>query len=179
MKNLPGLKIVGFSTLVLMVALGVYAATQEKSEHPSRQPNVLVKLGWEGSTPDLSEPLEKLKYETALKFIRKWVRGDPNLYVVKHYENGSVTCQEGNLKTCADPKPSPSSSSPAPSPYSPTAAPSPEASASGTPKGSRTQTIAAVALTFGNSEEFLKTLNRQMQAEERGGTAGKEPPKKK
>lgn len=156
MKALPGIKIVGFVMVVLTIAFGVYAGTQHKPESSPAQPNVIVKFGPSG-------PLEKLKYATALRIIKRFQK-DPTLYVVQHYEDGAVKESEGTLQTCDEPM---TSTSPTRSPAS-GADPSPTASPTASVTGSKTQTKGAVALTIGNSREFFQMLNEGIQGEHEG-----------
>jgi hypothetical protein len=176
MKNLPGLKIVGFLTVVLTVALGVYAASQQKSsESPSDHPNLIVKFGWEGQTPDLSEPLKKLAPKRAVDIITHFQK-DSNLYIVREYKDGVIINTYGTLKTCTEPTPS---STPAPTP-APTRTPaSPAAEPSGTPMGAKTQTTGAVALSIGHGQEFFRELNAELRAERTGEKGEKKSEKKK
>jgi hypothetical protein len=167
MKNLPGLKLLGFLLLVLTFALGIYAA-QEKSKPspPWKPPNVIIKIGWESDNPSLSDPLEKLTFKQAEKLIRLFQKNS-DLYVIHEYKDGKIVNTVGGLKTCNDPKPSPSPTpTPAASPSpTPGRSPASDATATATPMGTKTQTAAAVALKVGSAEQFLKAVKGQAQAE--------------
>src|SRR5437868_1747872 len=174
MKNLPGIKITGFVVLALAVAVGVYAATHHEPEPSPVQPNVIVKFG-------ISEPIEKLSVERALKIIGRFQK-DENLYVIEHVEDGTVDKTYGHLQTCSEPLSATVSAAASPTP-APTPSPSPAPTRSpvtgtgptpsATATGTKTQTRGAVALTIGRSQEFFQALNEGMRAEHKAGKAEK------
>jgi hypothetical protein len=168
MKTLPGLKIVGFVILTLTVALGVYAATKNKSDPGPRSPNVVVKFGIDG-------PLEKVSYKKALWLVKR-VQSDPSLYRVEHYVDGDLKDHEGSLTTCSETLPTPSAShTPSPTPSTtPVATATPSASPTITPasgghdpgtKSTNTQTQGVVAFSFGRAREFYQLLNAATEKE--------------
>jgi len=170
MKNLPGLKTLGFILLVLTFALGIYAAQEkEKSKPPVwKQPNIIIKVGLESDTPSLSDPLEKLTPKRAEQLIRLFQK-NPDLYVIHEYKDGVIVNTIGGLKTCIDPRPVSSSPTPTPTP-TPTPAPglsptTPAPSPTVSPMGTKTQTSLALAVRIDRVEEFLKAVDRQATAE--------------
>ena len=176
MKNLPGIKIVGFLTIVFVVTLGVYAASEKKKLRPQpTHPAVIVKFGWEGETPDQSLPLN-ISLKRVLKIVQEATGGDETRYKIRHYKADGTIEERGKLQVCTEPEPSPTpTATPTPEASRPAGSPTPasEPSASGTPtSGAKTQNTGAVALGHvGDAKEFLSELSTA-EATERAKPAG-------
>jgi hypothetical protein len=154
MKQLPGIKLIGFGSLVLLAIIGVVAFADDKEPSSKAHPKFIVKFGWEGKTPETTYPLN---YDTTkfTKFIQRICRNDATRYKIKYYvsENAKPIEPIGELEVCPEPEPSAKTTS--------AAAPA-EPSATASPKGIKTQVTGAAA--FGTVKEaltFLQELNAQ------------------
>src|SRR3954468_1889337 len=114
MKSLPGLKPVGFLTLASIVAFTVYATAEEKESSSAKHPKLIVKLGWEGATPEQSEPVNYSPKQ--IKAVLKRFLKDPTRYRIRHYKDDGTVEDEGELQTCVEPEPAESHSKAEPSP---------------------------------------------------------------
>lgn len=153
MKNLPGVKIVGFFAVVMIVGLGVYAWAQGNEKAPLKHNMFVVKFGWEGKEAGDLDCVNRSPKE-----IKDYLGNDPKRYKIRHYLNGEIqteTDEGGVLGDCSEAAPSPT---PTATPTS--AAGATEASPSGTPKGAKTQTAGVAAFyTAQQAENFLKFLS--------------------
>ena len=152
MKQLPGIKLIGFGSLVLLVIIGVVAFAGEKEPSSTTRPKFIVKFGWEGTTPETTYPLnyDPTKFT---KFIQRICRKEASRYKIKYYvaENAKPMEPIGELEVCVEPEPSAKT----------TAATAPaEPSATASPKGVRPQLTQAVAFgTLKDAQTFLQELN--------------------
>ncbi|MFL6514607.1 MAG: hypothetical protein ACJ8M1_06235 [Chthoniobacterales bacterium] len=158
MKTLPGLKIIAFFGLVSVVAFAVYAS-EEKGTPPAKHPKVIIKLGWEGATPDESEPVN-YSPDGLKKLLHRFLK-DPKYYHIRHYKTDGTTEDEGDLKTCREPDIPMASPTPSPTASATPAGPSrPVVSAS--PGSSKTQLTAEVALANPkDAQAFLEALTAE------------------
>jgi hypothetical protein len=162
MKTLPGLKIVAFAALVLIVAVAVYARTRQEPAASSGRPMFIVKFGWD----DQADPGP---LDISLKTIQAVLRHfkiPEERYVVHHYVDGHRVDADtiGKLNVCSEPTPTPAPVT------GPTATPTPTSGGpmpGGTPKGgAKTQNAAAVALgTISDAHEFLARLSADAASE--------------
>src|SRR5438045_7427902 len=154
MKEVPGIKLIGFGSLVLLVIIGVVAFADDKEPSSKTHPKLIVKFGWEGATPETTYPLN---YDTTkfTKFIQRICRNDATRYKIKYYvaENAKPIEHIGELEVCPEPEPNPKTTS--------TSA-SAEPSATASPKRVKTQITQAAA--FGTVKEAL-TFLQELKAE--------------
>jgi len=158
MKQLPGIKLIGFGSLVLLVIIGVVAFADDKEPSSKTHPKLIVKFGWEGKTPETTYPLnyDPIKFT---KLIQRICRNDATRYRIKYYvaENAKPIEPIGELEVCPEPEPSAKTASTAAS-----AEPSATPSATSSPKGVKPQFTQAAAFgTVKDALTFLQELNAQ------------------
>lgn len=154
MKQLPGFKLIGFGSLVLLVIVGVVAFADDKEPSSKSHPKFIVKFGWEGNTPETTYPLNYNPTKFT-KFIQKICRNDATRYKIKYYAADDAKKMEsvGDLNVCVEPDSNTTTTS---------AGASPEPSATSSPKGVRTQVTQAAAFgTLKDAQTFLQELNAQ------------------
>jgi len=152
MKQLPGIKLIGFGSLVLLVIIGVVAFAGEKEPSSTTRPKFIVKFGWEGTTPETTYPLnyDPTKFT---KFIQRICRKEASRYKIKYYVTENATPIEpiGELEVCPEPEPKTNTTA---------GAASPEPSATSSPKGVRPQVTQAAAFgTLKDAKTFFQELN--------------------
>jgi hypothetical protein len=156
MKQLPGIKLIGFGSLVLLVIIGVVALADDKEPSSKTHPKFIVKFGWEGNTTETTYPLNYNPTKFT-KFIQKICRNDATRYKIKYYAADDAKKMEpvGDLNVCVEPDSSTSTSTTS-------AGASPEPSATSSPKGVRPQVTQAAAFgTLKDAQTFLQELNAQ------------------
>lgn len=140
MKSLPGIKIVGFVALLLIVGFAVAARTQDQRRKHSKY---LVKFGWsengvvdcsDRNQDDIDQYLMRNEHYVSVEEARKF-------YKVQRYNGEGIAPDppQGELDICL------------PRAAAATTAPDGEPSPSATPKGAKTQ-LTGYAL-FGNTKE--------------------------
>jgi hypothetical protein len=152
MKQLPGIKLIGFGSLVLLVIIGVVAFAGEKEPSSKTRPKFIVKFGWQGATPETTYPLnyDPMKFTN---FIKKICRNDATRYKINYHvaENAKPMEPIGELDVCLEPEPKTNTTA---------AAASPEPSATSSPKGVRPQVTGAAAFgTLKDAQTFFQELN--------------------
>jgi len=173
MKNLPGIKIVGFFTIISTVALVVYAATPERPT-PTPSPTaseVVIKIGHETGNPTEAIPAS-VDYHKVKKAAQEGTHNDKAKYKVIRYEDDQPKEQEGSRDSCGEPLMArgpgnaPTATPTATPAYPPGASPQPSAG------NTKTQTTAVVALgSISDAKKFFDELSKS------GGTKAKQPKK--
>jgi hypothetical protein len=121
MKTLPGIKIIGFLTLVFIVAVAVYGQT--RGEMASKKTHkYIVRFGWTDTNPSELDPVQKTLTDVQKKLDS--YKTKPR-YKLRHYAESTVDSNDvGDLDICF-----PDASRAITNSSAPQAAPS------GTPKG--------------------------------------------
>lgn len=160
MKNHPGIRLAGFLSLVIVVAAGVYAWGEEKAAPSKQHPKFILKLGWEGATPEQSEPLN-ISLERFKRVLKLLHITDPKQYKIRHYHADGTVSDEGELQTCLEPEPVMMEARTSPTP-TPTPRPGPTKGPAGTPPRNKTQLTAVIALGKPRDAQiFFRELNKK------------------